>query len=259
MVTLSNHRDFQGVQKLAFCYWCGQDILPEEWSRDHIPPKRAFASEDRDPCLWLPAHENCNAAHSPVDQLTAQLIGLKWGRAQADGDREMLISMFGPDLAAITNLDVRAAVWRWVRGFHAALYREWMPDKPVRYTLETPFPRAATTALPEIEPIRPAHQNFVHEIKTQRLLQNLDRITCNNGKLIYESVWCKFRDADVWACVFALNIYDWKDLGLTPGQPPRGCAGSYILPSGLPPASATQMKHTSITIPSIDKLDAFAP
>ena len=59
----------------------------------------------------------------------------------------------------------------------------------------------------------------MHEIKTQRLLQNLDRITSNNGKLTYESVWCKFRDADVWACVFALNIYDWKDLGMMKWSP----------------------------------------
>jgi len=260
MVSLSTQQDFRKVQGLPFCYWCGEKFTTANGpTRDHLPPKRAFAVEDRQPCLWLQAHQECNGGHSPVDQLIVELIGLKWGRSQAEGDRAMLISMFSPHQAAITNLDIRAAVWRWVRGFHAALYREWMPEKPIRYTLETPFPSAANTALPEIEPIGPTHRNFVHEIKTQRLLQNLDRITSNNGKLTYESVWCKFRDADVWACVFALNIYDWKDLGMTPGQPPRGCVGSYILPSELPPVGATQMKTTSIIIPSIDRLDAFAP
>ncbi|HUL04926.1 MAG TPA: hypothetical protein VLV76_01245 [Candidatus Acidoferrum sp.] len=258
MVSLSTQQDFRRVQSLPFCYWCGQDFHRTSATRDHIPPKATFAAEDRQPCLWLPAHDSCNGSHKGTDQLAAQLIGLKWGRTQADGDRKIVISTFGSEVAAIANLDIRAVVWRWVRGFHAALYGECMPGARVKHALETPFPHAETDALLQIERIKDVHRNFLHEIKTQRALQNLDRITSNNGKLTYECVWCKFCDADVWACVFALNIHDWKDLGLTPGQPARGCAGSYILPSGLPPNDSTRMKLTPIIVPNRDKLDPFA-
>jgi hypothetical protein len=259
MIRLTKHKDFQRVQNLPFCYWCGEPLARAERTRDHIPPRAAFAIEDRDPCLWLPSHEKCNGGHSEVDQLFAQLIGLKWGRQQSSEDRVMQIAMVDADKAAITNLSIPGVIWRWVHAFHAALYREWMPRGPAtKYALETPFPHAEKTGLPNIAPILSVHRNFVHEIKTQRALGNLDRIATNNGKVIYECVWCRFPDADVWACVFALNIHDWKDLGRTPGQPARGCAGSYILPSQRSPIGATLARHTSIIIPNVDKHDPFA-
>jgi hypothetical protein len=81
MVLLSKHRDFQRVQTLPFCYWCGRKFLPtDESNRDHIPPKRLFAVDDRSPPLWLPTHDACNSKHSPDDQKIGPLIGVRWGR-----------------------------------------------------------------------------------------------------------------------------------------------------------------------------------
>jgi hypothetical protein len=50
MVTLSTNRDFRAVQKLPFCYLCGDEFRSEDIiNRDHIPPQNSFAVCDRTP------------------------------------------------------------------------------------------------------------------------------------------------------------------------------------------------------------------
>jgi hypothetical protein len=34
-----------------------------------------------------------------------------------------------------------------------------------------------------------------------------------SSKLRYECVWCRADSGDLWICFFALDIYNWKDLG----------------------------------------------
>jgi hypothetical protein len=157
----------------------------------------------------------------------------------------------------VVNLDIDAAVWRWIGGFHAALYRE--AGVGIKGSLITPFPRARlVNGRAVIEPLRVQHQIFVETIKSNRLKDNLDRISCNKGKLTYECVWQQADNGGPWMCMFALDIYDWKDLGRTPGLPARGCAGFYITPTQTIPAHATKAVKSSIIIPTSDRLDAFA-
>jgi hypothetical protein len=157
----------------------------------------------------------------------------------------------------VVNLDIDAAVWRWIGGFHAALYRE--PGVGIKGSLITPFPRARlVNGRAVLEPLRVQHPLFVETIKSNRRRGNLDRISCNKGKLTYECVWQQADNGGPWMCIFALDIYDWKDLGRTPGLPARGCAGFYITPTQTVPANATKAVKSSIIIPSSDRLDAFA-
>jgi hypothetical protein len=148
------------------------------------------------------------------------------------------------------------AVWRWISGFHAALYRSSAVG--IRGSLVTPFPRVIISGRFAVEPLRPQHVAFVQTIKTNRIKGNLDQIRCNKGKLTYECVWCQADNNGPWMCIYALDIYDWKDLGRTSHHPARGCAGFYVLPSQTPPPAATTGKTTSIIIPNSDPLDPFA-
>jgi hypothetical protein len=130
----------------------------------------------------------------------------------------------------------------------------------VRGALVTPFPRARqVNGQILFEPIRVQHRLFVQTIKTNRAWHSLDRIRCNKGKLNYECVWCQSDGNGPWMCIFAFDVYDWKDLGNTGHFPARGCAGFYIMPSGQAPATATKGVKSSIIIPSSDPLDPFAP
>ncbi|HEY4048775.1 MAG TPA: hypothetical protein VGM27_18070 [Acidobacteriaceae bacterium] len=260
MPTLATQKDFRAVQTLPFCYVCGREFEDgDNINRDHLPPQNTFAKRDRIPALWLPTHYDCNAAYKLLDEKIGQLISLKrYYQPSSPRHRRLRFSLFPRQgLGAVINVDVDGAIWRWIRGFHAALYRRYMPETQMR-ALVTPLPRARNSAFgPVFDPLLPQHRVAVELIKTNRAKRNLDSIKSNNSKFTYECVWQQSDDKRAWACFFAMDIYQWKDLGGTGVQPSRGCAGLYILPSGQIPAAATQGTSTAILAPNLDPLDPF--
>lgn len=261
MTTLSRQIDFRPLQSLKFCYVCAQSFVPvDEIDRDHVPAKGLFSKSDRAPALILPTHRNCNGKNSPLDQKMGQLIGLLRGEIPSRRNRQLKFKILRTNLGALENLEIDQLVWRWVRGFHAALYSQPLLSAPIFGAVQTPFPRSvATNAQPIIEPLLPQHVIFVQKIKEQRAKRNLDSIYANNGRLAYECVWCQGDNDGPWFCVFALNLHDWKDLGKTTGQPSRGCAGMYQLISATAPPTAAREIFTPIIIPNLDYLDPFGP
>lgn len=138
----------------------------------------------------------------------------------------------------------------WV---HAALYNQFLAETPLR-ALVTPFPRTQNGSV-EMEKLRPQHLKFVSTIKLNRAKRNVDRILSNNGKCIYECVWHQDDDKSTWLCIFALNVYDWKDLGETGVEPSRGCAGAYTL--AATPSNATRAVESPIALLNLEPLDPF--
>jgi hypothetical protein len=258
MVFLISQKDRQAVQKLPFCYLCGKVFVSgEATNTDHVPPKSIFDERDRDPLVLL-THVTCNTAQAQIDEKIGQLIALRY-RKVPPPERRRLQFALSPQvgLGVLTNLNIDAAVWRWIAGFHAALYR----NSPVgiRGALVTPFPKGKNVGgRLAVEPVRPQHLAFVQTIKTNRIKGNLDQIRCNKGKLTYECVWCQADNNGPWMCIFALDIYDWKDLGRTSHHLARGCAGFYVLPTQTVPPDATRGTTTSIIIPNMDPLDPFS-
>lgn len=87
MVSLITHQELQAVRALPYCYLCDKNIA-----------ERSELSKD----------------HVPPKTVFAK------------PDRRPL-QIFGDGVGAVLNVDLDGAVWRWVRGFHAALYREYLP------------------------------------------------------------------------------------------------------------------------------------
>jgi hypothetical protein len=164
----------------------------------------------------------------------------------------------GTRLCGVNNLDIRGAVKRWIRAFHAALYGELLPPEAT-FALETPFQEAMIKdGHVTVRPLREQqHRNFVEVLKRQRAAENLDGIQCNNGRLTYECVWDQFDKARGWLCVFGLDLYSWADLGDTRHFKRRGCVGSYFLPQLGIPASATRARQFRIHVPNNNSLDPF--
>jgi hypothetical protein len=262
MVSITTQAERRSIQKLPFCYLCGKQFAPKDSkNRDHVPPETIFRVEDRDP-LILPTHTSCNSDHRLVDEKIGQLISLRYGKVPNDPrHRRLQITRFtNVRDAAVTNLDVDGAIWRWIAGFHAALYGEPALDIRPHGSLVTPFPKAQTIEGRIVfEPLKPQHVTFVQAIKDNRARGNIDRIHCNKGKLKYECVWHQGDNNGPWMCFFALDVYDWKDLGRTRLNPGRGCAGFYILPAGTVPSSAARGAIYTIKAPNYDVLDPFAP
>jgi hypothetical protein len=258
MPLLETQKQLAEVLKLRFCYWCGNLFLPgDEKDKDHIPPKACFAKVDRNFPLQLPTHKSCNKVHSLEDKKIGQLIGLKHGKVPPSKRDRMLkvTEVHGSNreqVGFVTNVNIDGTIRRWIMGFHAALYQEPIPQD-MRFAVETPFP----TARPEqgvvtVNPLpRPQHRMFVETIKTNRAVGNLDRIQANNKKLTYECVWDQ-ADGGQWMCIFALDLYGWKDLGDINNFQARGCAGVYLVPSALAAPLGTK------AIPHADGNCAFA-
>lgn len=263
MVRLETEHSLRPLQKLPFCYVCGRDFMPAiEIDHDHVPAKAVFDKKHRQ-SLKLPTHVMCNHGHHLADEKIGQMIALRRYQAAAPNRRKLhaLQTNLGP---AIINLNVDAVVWRWIAGFHAALYRSPLvfkptgkADQPYVRSLVLPFPKRPRSTK-RIDPIAPQHQAFVKTLKDNRLLNNVDRLHCNKGQLVYESVWGHFDGQRAWVCLFALNVCDWKDLGTIPSNVARGCAGMYMLDDGSVPSEASRVKQSKLLLPNYDTFDPFA-
>jgi len=262
MPTILTHKQSQELLSLQFCYLCAQPFLPDQKrNKDHVPPKSCFAKVDRNYPLILPAHEACNSRYKLLDEKIGQIIGLKYGRVPSKENQRLKFAFFPPDgrrgtHGAVLNVNVHAAIRRWIQGFHAALYREALP-LDTRFAIQPPFPAMRFTPQgPEPEPVREQHLKFVETLKINRAARNLDRIVSNNGKLTYESVWDQ-ADGGQSICIFALDLYGWKELGDIHNFVPRGCAGSYVMSSFRAPESATRGTRLHTLVPNYDGLDPF--
>lgn len=262
MPSLTTPAQLRGVLRLPFCYLCGKPFVQgDEKSKDHVPPKACFAMGDRNVPLQLPTHRVCNGIHNLLDEKIGQVVSLKHGRVPPVRNRKLEFQFFPPlgkkDVAgAVTNVDIKGAIRRWIRGFHAALYQQPILEG-TNYAIETPFPTARLTPSgPEFDPLRPQHALFVETLKVNRAARNIDCIQSNNQKMTYECVWAQ-SDTGPWICIFGLDLYAWKDLGDVRNFSGRGCAGSYAMPSGVAPALATRATRLNVLIPNYDPLDPF--
>lgn len=260
MPRLNTQKQFRGVQRLPFCYVCGEGFDDESPTKDHVPAKACFALEDRDYPLLLPTHAKCNCDHHVIDELIGQLIGLRRGSAPEPSKRRLTIRAMndanGGIMGGVNNLDIPTAIKRWIGAFHAALYSEHLPLATL-FAMETPFALATSEdGRVTFQGLRDQHRTFIAVLKRQRAANNTDGIRCNNGKLIYECVWDRIDDWG-WLCIFGLDVYGWADLGDTKRFQRRGCAGSYILPERRLPDSATRAGPFQLDVPNTDPFDPF--
>jgi hypothetical protein len=194
-----------------------------------------------------------------MDEKIGQLIALKHGKIPRNPNHRMLRIVHRGNLGAVTNLNIDGAVWRWVRAYHSALYREPLPVSSKK-GITTPFPRARLTdGPPVVEELLPQHALFVKTIKLNRAAENIDRVRSNRRHVTYDCVWCESENAQGWFCVFALDVYRWKELGNTGQHPPRGCVGFYQLPSGEKPQAAAVAMAPTLEYVDAHPFDPFAP
>lgn len=264
MLELLSQSDFRKVQELPFCYLCGLTFTDRSGqNRDHVPPKAIFAKADRTPPLILPVHEACNKAWSDRDKVVGQLLAVQHGRVPTQRDVHLQIqvnqpSETGPPMALLTGINLHPVIARWVRGFHAALYGQPLPNDTPN-NIHSPFPELKPTGSAFVTaPIPEQHRIFVEVIKQNRTAKRLDRIECYNRKCVYECTWEQM-DNQAWACFFAIQVYNWRALGEQHYAEPRGCVGWYQPSTGLPPGATCGISRVEPAIPFTngEPLDPF--
>jgi hypothetical protein len=262
-IALDSQRSVRPLRRLQFCYLCGRSLeAGQAINDDHVPPSGIFAIADRDFPLILPTHKDCNWTRSQEDQVVSQLVGVLHGRVHGPRHNklEFSVDVSRPDSqrVLVAGFQLKPIIRRWVRGFHAALYREFLPDGSRIFVTNVPLPEVqcdgdgiTVLPLPTVVP------KFVEEIKRNRHTRTLDRILCCNTKCRYECVWAQ-DDNETWICIYALDLYGWLELGGSDGAEQRGCVGCYRIPTGSPPNGAAVATKLVFTVPNRAALDPFA-
>jgi hypothetical protein len=241
-IEMASHGSLGSARTLRFCYLCGKAFgSSADRNADHVPPSTVFDDLDREPVLILSTHPDCNGAYSPQDQQIGQLVGMLHRRRFPAGQRKLAIHEIEGDDGEIRALlygtSLPATIRRWVRGFHAALYREYLPEREGSFKTFPPLTAVdgtGTTVSPRPqELIAPRLESALRQARAQG---QLDRIEIRNGKCRYQCVWAPWT-ATEWCCVYQLDLYNWSDLG-DPRLPQTNCVGIYRAVGAEPPRGA---------------------
>ncbi len=260
---IKTHKQLRQLARLNFCYKCGEDFKKEkEKTRDHVPPKSIFLKKDRTRPLILSAHNDCNNDESWADEIMGELITFLNGIHPPKNKLKVKLKLAenlenNQPVLVSENINIRGFIWRCVKAFHAALYKEYLPQE-TRNWVDPPVPPGTKNNKGiTFEKLPEQFRTFVKTIKQNRMAGKTDRIECFNGKCIYECVWEQM-DGGEWSCIFALNIYDWKNLGDPTHQKRRGCVGFYMPDTGLPEVASTGIARTlEMPISNLEPLDPF--
>ena len=269
MPHLTTQQDFRNVQKLPFCYLCGEQFKPgDDINRDHMPPSALFEQEDRDVSLILPTHVECNAREHIFDEFIGQFVSLIHGRPPKPGHRPLdatVAHVAGKPVTLSKGLNIHHFIRRCVRGFHAALYHEWLPSDTVnafhpplrggQLDGDTGKPTDEFQAMLVGDQGVGQHALFSSVLKQNRIAGNTDKVVSRNGKCVYECVWSNLDDGSP-ICIFGLKIYEWQQFDQLAGYPPRGCVGIYG-PTAGSPEIATRATDLEFPSPNTDGLDPF--
>ncbi|TET34332.1 MAG: hypothetical protein E3J72_14320 [Planctomycetota bacterium] len=250
MPEIISQDDCKKARSIPFCYLCGKPLSSGgETNRDHIPPRKIFRDEDRNWPLILKTHTSCNEKQSEDDEVIGQIVALCWGKSVPPRRQKFKVNIRrykGNLMPGISGVPIQGIIWRWVRGFHAALYREFLPATWPGGNIFTPFPRSDNTD-PDIN-----RALFSKVLIENRRNRTLDRIITQNGKCIYECAWATVDDGRT-ICVFGLRLYDWEKMG-PQADGPRGCVGLY---SAVTPKTATLSTDSVFSVKNGDSLDPF--
>jgi len=248
------------VSNLPFCYLCGVEFeKKDKSSRDHVPPRALFLSEHRDRPLILRTHTECNVKESVDDEAISSLVSFLHEKHKAfKGERldirEGIEEGTGQPVAMLYNFNFQGIIWRWIRGFHAALYGEYLNFNSTKEILE-PFWKSKVgknNTRMRKDPLE-YEARLVEVIKKNRMTKTLDRIVTCSGKCTYECTWESNAHGRMY-CVFSLLIYDWGRLGHTEYQQ-RGCYGAYLAENV--PLTATSATPLEFPVSNQNPFDPF--
>ena len=258
MPSILTQQDLRAARRRDFCYICGEALPTDQKpSTDHVPPTSLFAPEDRDPPLILPTHHDCNQERSAQDEPIGQLVSLLHGRIpRAEVVKLPLFAIDrGPGRTprgGLHDFPFISIVFRWVRGFHAALYGQFLPDRGG--FIWAPFVGSNELHGPPTDD-NPGRRLFTQKFKAQAKINRLDRIVCRNGKVEYGCFWLDDDDGRP-SCIFGLRIYEWERLSDPERPPRRGCLGWYRADT---PEGAALGTEVEVPVANLEPLDPFGP
>jgi hypothetical protein len=258
MPSITTQNELRTARSQGFCYLCRKPFAPgEAKTRDHVLPVSLFAKGDVDPPLLLPAHDWCNTDKSTDDEVIGQLVSVLHGRYPRPERMRLAGNIFerGADtdpMVGLRDVPWSRVIYRFVRGFHAALYGETLSDGGG--FIYAPFPATNSVKGKLVcEDDDPGRFEMTRQFKQHRNIGHVDQVVCCSGKCVYQCVWPVMDDGRTF-CMFALRIYNWEDLGDQTMGPRRGCLGWYF---ATPPQNSTRATEIKDPAPNAESLDPF--
>jgi hypothetical protein len=115
-----------------------------------VPPQSIFATTDRNFPIKLKTHKvECHAPLNLDDEIVGQLVALLHGKMPSNSNNRLKIEIAknpqtGNRMGLFKERNIEYLVRRWIQGFHAALYKSYLPGT-VRWAIQGPFPSANIT------------------------------------------------------------------------------------------------------------------
>lgn len=245
-IRLSTQQDFRILQRLPFCYLCGEPQAPHHgdanWLRDRLPPKVIFDKTDRTPPLKLPCHETCrnkSVLDSAAKVLTSIFMGEKSQVESFESGAKPDPPEKGLQATDLSEPLLKREIIRWIRGFHAALYRSFLDSNLVNWTVYLPLRVEHNSDVRARAPdLLGQRRVFLDLIEKNRSVRRLDQIVCYNEYCTYECVWVR-PNRGRWFCVWSVDVYGYYLCGAGQAEIPRACVGTYG-PFEMTPAIAMQ-------------------
>lgn len=265
MIHKRTQKDVRSAQDLPFCYICGNAFGETEDLKnhpDHLPAKTCFHNNDRNFPLKVACHKKCNGSNSDFDIRIGQLFLPIHQRVPSDPGNLMLDvepvndERGGQPVGTLRGLNIKPEVWRWVRGFHSALYSEFLPAHCDHEIFE-PLGRLVEFG-DDLFPAAESEKRWKITRSVQAHLKNdrFDEIVCNNEKLRYVCFWMPHRNGHC-ECAFALDVNSWHELGdARLGK--RGCVGQYSVARDVPPEDAAIEISFPIALSGHDNWNPFS-
>lgn len=263
MPKIATQADLNRARKNTICYICGKAIDGHKSSknRDHIPPRCIFDKADRANPLILETHTNCNEGESHSDERIGQLLALLHGNSPPEEFRHLTLTG-AQDLnstkpfAILEGINIENNIKRWIRGFHFALYGEYLPNETA-FNILAPVPKIKQIDGSYVfESVAPQYALYVEHLKKNRKTDTIDSIIAFNQKCRYECTWDMSDRGEQWLCIFGLQIYDWSQMAKDTPVGSRGCVGAYFPNKGCP-YNAAKSTNLEFEVPNIDTLNPF--
>jgi hypothetical protein len=153
-------------------------------------------------------------------------------------------------LLAARGVNIEAEIWRWVRAFHSALYREFLPADSLP-DIHGPSPCFLEGQPVEFKPPSKKRLQLNLAMNNHIKADRFDEITSNNEKLRYLCVWLPQRETGNCECMFALSVNSWTGFA-DERAGDLGCVGHYAMPRIAPPNQASVASEFPISISVAD-------
>lgn len=257
--------------EIQFCYLCGEELPARDKSGcrqqvtgEHVIPRSLLGDVPKDSTqAWaveLTVHRSCEQSRKQhVDHWLKLLqeIHVKPPRQWAGPGHLRNLPVYPSQVTHPDTGDVLPAfsgcsvlldgVWQWIRGIHAALYREFLPSD-VRHRVLPPVPACNNQGNgPTLEETERFSQVTLAAVSLAESLDKWDGIAAWGGAMQYRCVWWQRRQPGVtagtdWTCFWTLTfplVDEWSRQVLQPGSE-RPWHGAYSQKSR--PSSAAWLR-----------------